>query len=146
MKVSKEERILKETALEALELALQQNGLVRRPKHGKQGWAAVEQVMVWWKGEHWPSLPKERQADDLRTATAWRSYQVGKVSESSEIHQAICTTINCIVLHIFNRCIRVRSFCIICLLHNFPSLMTCARTILPAALDFVSLGFELVRV
>jgi hypothetical protein len=79
MKVRKEERILKETALEALELALQQNGLARRPKRGKQGFAAIEQVMVWWKGEHWPSLSKEQQDEDLRTATVWRTYRVGKV-------------------------------------------------------------------
>jgi len=85
MKLSKEERILKETALEALELALQQNGLVRRPKRGKEGWAAIEQVMVWWKGEDWPNLPRKQQAEDLRTATAWRSYRVGKVRESYEI-------------------------------------------------------------
>ena len=84
MKVPKEERVLKETALEALELALQQNGLVRRPKRGKNGWAAIEQVMVWWKGNRWPSLPKAQQDDDLRTATVWRSYRVGKVSKPNK--------------------------------------------------------------
>ena len=87
MKVPKEERVLKETALEALELALQQNGLVRRPKRGKNGWAAIEQVMVWWKGNQWPSLPKAQQDEDLRTATVWRSYRVGKVSEPNRASQ-----------------------------------------------------------
>ena len=80
MKVPKAERVLKETALQALEIAMKQNGLVRRPKRGKSGWAAIEQVMVWWKGNTWASLPRKQQDEDLRTMTAWRSYRVGQVS------------------------------------------------------------------
>ena len=79
MKVGKAERVLKETALEALEIAMQQNELVRRPKRGKNGWAAIEQAMVWWKGASWTSLPREEQDIDLRTVTAWKNYRAKQV-------------------------------------------------------------------
>jgi hypothetical protein len=76
MRVAKEERIRKETALEALESALRQRGLLRRPRRGTAGWKAIEQAICWWKGDDsWLDLPRDVQDIDLRTATAWRTYR-----------------------------------------------------------------------
>ena len=89
MRLSKKERETKETALEALEEALKYNALVRRPKKGSKGWAAVEQVMIWWRGEEWPSLSQKQQDDDLRTATAWKTYRAQKGAMSTDVNQAL---------------------------------------------------------
>lgn len=76
MRVAKEERIRKETALEALESALKQRGRLRRPRRGTAGWKAIEQAICWWKGnDNWLNLPRDIQDIDLRTATAWRTYR-----------------------------------------------------------------------
>lgn len=91
MRVAKEERIRKETALEALEAALKQRGLLRRPRRGTAGWKAIEQAICWWKGDDsWLDLPRKVQDVDLRTATAWRTYrQKGVGVMSKDVDQEL---------------------------------------------------------
>mmetsp|Transcript_49515 Transcript_49515/g.63502 ORF Transcript_49515/g.63502 Transcript_49515/m.63502 type:complete len:442 (-) Transcript_49515:306-1631(-) len=91
MRVAKEERIRKETALEALESALRQRGLLRRPRRGTTGWKAIEQAICWWKGDDsWLDLPRDVQDVDLRTATAWRTYrQKGVGVMSKDVDQEL---------------------------------------------------------
>jgi hypothetical protein len=93
MRVAKEERIRKETALEALESALKQRGRLRRPRRGTAGWKAIEQAICWWKGnDNWVNLPRDAQDIDLRTATAWRTYrQKGVGVMSTDVDKELLT-------------------------------------------------------
>ena len=75
-RVSAEERIRKETALEALEALLKREGREKRPKAAHKGFAAVQQAIVWWKGVgSWGDLSGEEQEQALATHTAWRMYR-----------------------------------------------------------------------
>ena len=67
---SADESARKETALEALHLAMRVTGRKQRPRPGKPGFEAVEQVMQWWRADWAERTPAQREAD-LRTASSW---------------------------------------------------------------------------
>ena len=48
---SASESVSKENALEALHLAMRATGRKQRPRPGKPGFEAVEQVMQWWRAD-----------------------------------------------------------------------------------------------
>ena len=70
----------KETALEALHLALKRAGRRQRPRPGKPGFTAVEQTMKWWRADWDERTPEQRQTD-LFSATSW-----AKVRQRREAH------------------------------------------------------------
>ena len=67
---SASESVRKETALEALHLAMRATGRKQRPRPGKPGFEAVDQVMQWWRADWAERTPAQREAD-LRTASSW---------------------------------------------------------------------------
>ena len=67
---SADESARKETALEALHLAMRVTGRKQRPRPGKPGFDAVEQGMQWWHADWAERTPAQREAD-LRTASSW---------------------------------------------------------------------------
>ena len=75
----------KETALEALHLALKRAGRRQRPRPGKPGFTAVEQTMRWWRAD-WEERSSEQRQTDLFSATSW-----AKVRQRREAHPDVDT-------------------------------------------------------
>ena len=75
-RVAPAERARKETAFEALEVALKAAGRNNRPNENQRGYPAVTQAILWWKDvSRWEELSADEQRLSLVSHSNWRTYR-----------------------------------------------------------------------
>ena len=75
-RVAPAERARKETAFEALEVALKAAGRNNRPNENQRGYPAVTQAILWWKNVGaWEKLSADEQRLSLVSHSNWRTYR-----------------------------------------------------------------------
>ena len=88
-RVAPAERARRETAFEALEVALETTGRHNRPNETQRGYPAVTQAIVWWKNiRSWEELSAEVKRLALVSPSNWRTYRRKRGVPSPDIDAA----------------------------------------------------------